>query len=358
MRLRPPALAIAAGAAAIVALSVVLAHSQAAATLDRTAAYKPDAGPYRVRTIETTVLHDTKRGKDLAVKVYHPDAPGPFPVIVFSHGFGGSKEGAPQLGEYWASHGYVTLHPTHADSGAIGEILRARLSGQRLRDGVEKGINAPDALANRARDVSLVIDSLREIEKRHPELAGRLDRGRIGVGGHSFGAGTATVIGGAALTPPGVTKPLSLADKRVACVLALSGQGKGQMGFTADSWKGIRVPFMSMTGSKDMGMNQGGPNWKREAFDGAPSGGKYHVYIEGATHASFVGNRSDEVRRGLLGRRTNASRASSGAVFGSVKCASLAFWDAHLKRDAAARKWLASDALTTCSRGIAGLSRK
>jgi len=38
------------------------------------------------------------------------------PVIVFSHGLLGSKEGYAVFGECLASWGYVSIHPTHSDS--------------------------------------------------------------------------------------------------------------------------------------------------------------------------------------------------------------------------------------------------
>jgi len=71
---------------------------------------------YKVRTVDQVVLIDSARHKQIPVKVYFPDARGPFPVIVFSHGAWGSKDGYFALGRYWASHGYVSIHPSHADS--------------------------------------------------------------------------------------------------------------------------------------------------------------------------------------------------------------------------------------------------
>src|SRR5581483_4684895 len=60
---------------------------------------------------------DAKRHRDVPVKIYYPKTgDGPFPVIVFSHGLGGSREGYEYLGNYWASHGYVSVHLQHLGS--------------------------------------------------------------------------------------------------------------------------------------------------------------------------------------------------------------------------------------------------
>ena len=52
-------------------------------------------GPYTVAATDNIVLRDAARDKDRARKAYYPEEPGPFPVIVFSHGAGHSKEAAP-----------------------------------------------------------------------------------------------------------------------------------------------------------------------------------------------------------------------------------------------------------------------
>jgi len=140
--------------------------------------YSPSAGPYQVRTIDCLVLHDTARGKDLPLKIYYPAAPGRFPVIIFSHGALASKDCYAALGQYWASFGYVSIHPSHADSVADSGFRGT------LRD----AIGDPRAWANRPQDISFIIDSLAEIARLAPQLRGKLDPRHIGVGGHSFGA--------------------------------------------------------------------------------------------------------------------------------------------------------------------------
>src|SRR3954453_8460143 len=60
---------------------------------------------------------DSKRGRPVPVKIYFPQSgPGPFPVILFSHGMGGNRDGYEYLGRHWASHGYVSVHVQHLGS--------------------------------------------------------------------------------------------------------------------------------------------------------------------------------------------------------------------------------------------------
>ena len=89
-------------------------------------AYTAAAGPFETAAADDLVLHDAQRNKGLHVKVTYPQTAGKFPVIVFSHGYGGSKDTYASLVEYWAARGYVIIQPTHDDSIAvIGAFLRA-----------------------------------------------------------------------------------------------------------------------------------------------------------------------------------------------------------------------------------------
>src|ERR1043165_9954210 len=80
------------------------------------ARYLPNETDYPVGSIPNAVLHDSARNKDLYMTIEYPTRGGPYPVIVFSHGFGGSNTAYTPLTEYWAGHGYIGLKPSHADS--------------------------------------------------------------------------------------------------------------------------------------------------------------------------------------------------------------------------------------------------
>ena len=60
---------------------------------------------------------DPARQRQVPARIYLPAAElGPCPVIVFSHGLGGSRLGYSYLGRHWASHGYATVHVQHRGS--------------------------------------------------------------------------------------------------------------------------------------------------------------------------------------------------------------------------------------------------
>ena len=71
-----------------------------------------------VGVIPTALLHDAQRNKDLDISLEYPTRGGPFPVIIFSHGYGASNRGYESLVAYWTGHGYVVIRPAHADAGA------------------------------------------------------------------------------------------------------------------------------------------------------------------------------------------------------------------------------------------------
>jgi dienelactone hydrolase len=284
--------------------------------------YSPSVGPYRVITADRVVLHDASRNKDLPLKIYYPAAPGPFPVIVFSHGALASKDAYSEFGKYWASFGYVSIHPSHADSTA----------DEGFRGTVRQAISDPQVCRNRPEDISFVIDSLSTIERLVPELQGKLDRRHIGVGGHSFGAYTAELIGGVSIIFPGEDKPQIFVDKRVSAILLLSPQGEGRMGLTAHSWDNLHLPMLLMFGSRDFGPWGESPAWRSEPYQRAPSGDKYEVELLGGTHMGFAGS----------------SSRGKGVPNQQLQCAkpeSLAFWDAYLKGNPEAKQYLLSHGL-------------
>ena len=280
--------------------------------------YKLSAGPHEVAVHKTLVLRDEKRDKDLQVRITYPKEKGRYPILVHSHGARGSKDAYEPLVRHWVSHGYVCIQPTHSESLSLGAKADRRIA---------------QAWKRRPGDVSFVLDSLAEIEKRVPGLAGKLDGSRIGAGGHSYGAHTAQLIGGVRThSVPGATE--TFRDERVKCVLLLSPQGRGAI-LKQDSWKTLKAPAMVVTGSKDSSPRTGqGPEWRLDVYNFCPPGDKYLVYIDGAYHGFG----------GITGRVWRGSGPANEDHVNIVKTTGLAFYDAYVKGDAKAKAWLASEA--------------
>jgi predicted dienelactone hydrolase len=307
--------------------------------------YELEPGPYTVSEVEDLVLHDAKRGKDLHVRVFYPNEAAKSPVIVFSHGAGGSQSCCDGLTRHWATYGYVTIQPTHDDSA-----VRRRNQGEeniRFMQAVRDALKRPSLWESRPRDISYVLDALPSLENRVPGLSGKMDAERIGVGGHSMGSYTTEAIAGALVDLPGHAGR-NFADSRVKAVLCLSPQGPGQFGLNEHSFDQIALPYMGMTGSLDSLGLVASPAWHKIPYERSQPGDKYHVFIDGANHMSFITPRTALPSHAKQG----------GAIFDYTNSVALAFWDAYLKGDARAKEYLESSALEEFSHGAVKLFRR
>jgi predicted dienelactone hydrolase len=307
--------------------------------------YKLETGPLAVTEVAGLVLHDDKRNKDVRVRVFYPVIAGKYPVIVFSHGAGGSDTCCESLTRHWATYGYITLQPIHEDS-----VVQRRSSGDenaRFPQAVGEALKNPALWESRPHDISFLLDSLAGLQKRVAGLNGKIDTSRIGVAGHYMGAYTAEAIAGALVDLPG--RPgQNFSDPRAKAILCLSPQGPGQFGLTVHSFSNISLPFMGITGSLDNLGPLANAAWHKIPFERSQPGDKYEVFIQGASHMSFI-----------TAETANSARSSqAAAILGYTNSASLAFWDTYLKDDNAAKKFLQSDALERSSHGAAKLSRR
>ncbi len=311
-----------------------------AASVDPVAAlYKAEAGPFAFDFQDAT-WRDEARQRDVPVRVYRPQtlaagderAQTRCPVVIFSHGLGGSREGYSYFAEHAASHGFIVILPSHA--GSDRAALRDRLGGRDRGDGGRGGwlhaaTHDPDNLGNRPRDISFIIDRL----SRDESLAAAADVDRIAVAGHSFGAYTATAVAGALVDLPDANDTV-FHDPRISAAIAMSPQGAGAMGLDEQAWSEMRVPVLFLTGTRDDGQGNRPAAWRREAFDRMQGSDAYLAVLEAATHATFSGR----LRRN--GRGAGFSEARHEQHLDIVCALSIAFLDAHLRSDDAARDWL------------------
>jgi len=337
----------------MLALAMVLAVRVRAGDL-----YKAGGEAHGVRVVDAA-WRDEARGRDVPVRMYVPEGEGEFPLIVFSHGLGASREMYGYFGRHMAESGYVVIAPTHhgSDTEALRAWVKENGYGKKNDEGegwLQAGVSDPDNLRNRPRDVSFVIDRAGKV----PELAGKVDLERIGVAGHSFGAYTSCAIGGMTVDLPDA-KGVSFRDPRVKAVMPMSPQGSGTMGITKDSWKGVSVPVFFLTGTSDYGSGGRAASWRREGFERVAGVDDYLFTIDGATHMTFggPGARGTEdgdksvrgrIREKIRDRVRAKSAEKSGGMDPDIEehsemtlAYASAFFDAYVRGDAKAKKWLA-----------------
>jgi dienelactone hydrolase len=272
------------------------------------------AGEVRAATADLA-----RAGQDpLPIRATWTDGTAPMPVIVFSHGLAGSRDGYQPLVRAWAERGYLVLQPTHPDSLAY-QPRSEWLSD--LRDARGYAARSLGDWDERPREVSFVLDHLDDLGRIGVDLA-RVDREHVGVGGHSFGAHTAALCGGLV-----TLAREDLAEPRADAILLLSPQGPGG-GVPDDGYGAIHLPTLMVTGSEDVSPVTGqGPDWRLGAWTSLGSDQAWLLYLDGATHN--LG--------GVSGRWFPGAGATDPALLQAVIDATTAFWDATLRGDAAAR---------------------
>jgi predicted dienelactone hydrolase len=288
-------------------------------------AYDPLALPADTRAATHDLeVRDAARDRTVPVRVFLPaEASEPCPVVLFSHGLGGSREGSGYLGDHWSRRGYAAVFLQHpgSDTAVWQDVPPAR----RLA-----AMREAASLANfrlRVEDVAAVIDAVGAWHRDadHP-LAGRLDPDRVGMAGHSFGAQTTQAVAGQSYPLVG----RRFTDPRIkAAVIMSPGTPQGRRD-PADAFAEVAIPWLLMTGTKDTAVIGGqSVESRRAVFPALPEGRAYELVLHAAEHSAFTD-------RALPGDREPRNANHHRAIL----ALSTAFWDAYLRGDADARDWL------------------
>ncbi len=293
-----------------------------------------------------------------------PDiAGGPYPLVIFSHGFGAHRHTYAYLTEHLASYGFVVIVPDHL------EVWNPEMS--------ELGESAFE----RPLDIQQVIAFAGTLAASDGELAGLVDMNQIGVAGHSYGGYTALTAGGArfdtaafnarcAEAAPGtefatVFCPIimpaeadlaalvgldevpegywpSWGDPRVRTVVSLAGSPLIQ----EDGLKEVTVPLLAMVGSLDTAGQ--GAEATEFIYQQVGSATKAQVIFANAEHYIFQWSCADAVGLADLGFFPVCSDSvwEMSRAHDLINHFTTAFLLATLKDDADAAAALSPDAVS------------
>ena len=279
---------------------------------------------FQPNTVDLTV-HDAKRKRDIPVRVYLPAATNAAPVVLFSHGLGGSRENNPYLGRHWAARGYVAVFMQHA--GSDSAVWKDKPANERM-DTLREAADGKNFML-RVQDVPAVLDQLAEWNAEAGQrLAGRLDLKRVGMSGHSFGAVTTQAVSGQTF----LLGVKSFQDARIKAAVAFSPSAP-RLGNADKAFGAVKIPWLLMTGTKDVApIGKIDVQSRLSVYPALPPGGKYELVLENAEHSAF-GDRP--LPNDKEARNPNHHRA--------VLAISTAFWDACLRGDDLAKTWLDGD---------------
>lgn len=278
------------------------------------------ADPVAPKFVDLTI-EDSARSREIPIRVWLPTKKDPAPVVLFSHGLGGSRENNGYLAKHWASRGYVCVFLQHPGSDeAVWKDVGFAERMRAMRDAA-----SAENLLLRAKDVPVVLDELmRRNMKEGDELQGRFDFHHVGMSGHSFGAVTTQAVSGQKM---GGQTPF--VDSRIDAAILFSPSSP-RAGSVEAAFGGVKLPWLLMTGTEDVSPIGGQTVESRLAvYPALPAGSKYEVVLDGAAHSAFN-------ERALPGDRVGRNPNHHKAIL----ALSTAFWDAYLKEDPAARAWL------------------
>ena len=308
--------------------------------------------------------------RPLPIKLFLPEGSDAVPVVILSHGGGGSRDANFAQAQHLASHGYAVLALEHP-----GSNTPRLLEGGRYVANLQAMTRDATEALGRPRDVSFAIDRAAQWQAEARPLQGRFDLGRVAVMGHSYGAYTALVACGARpvldwllpAVPPGQGLGPDLSDARVRACVALSPQGPGAPFFGEASYASIRRPVLGISGSRDE--QQGAPPENRRRYfellpamagtagmagtasgptgapgaAGTPSLGHAFVWLANADHTAFSDS-SGSGRRGL----PSSTRTDAQPI---TRAATLYFLNAQLRGQTEADSALSQAGLKSLLRG-------
>ena len=289
----------------------------------------PDSDPYKVMIKRDQLNDNARENRTVKIKTYYPVGrdDGPFPVILWSHGLGGSVDGAAFLSRFIASHGYVIVHVQH--HGTDSSLWEGK-EGHPW-DIIRDTHISRETTFNRYYDVPFVLDNLPDWMNQNPEAGTLADLSVIGMSGHSFGALTTQVMAGMKF-PNREGTLLSFKEDRIQAGILYS---PGSVEHLDDPdpetvYPSIDIPLFHMTGTDDGSpISDRGYEMRLAVYEHTDKAAKYLLVLQDGDHMVFNGS------RGKLGQ--NPNREKHEAI---IKVAALAYWDAALKNDAAAKAWL------------------
>jgi predicted dienelactone hydrolase len=226
---------------------------------------------------------DSLRERQVPARLYWPVAvSGRVPLIVFSHGMGGSRNGYTYLATRWAARGIASLHVQHIGSDTT--LLRG--NPLKIVNRLQSATQDSEAAA-RVGDLRFALDRI--LSGSTGPYAGLIDHQRIVAAGHSYGANTSLLAIGAQVNRDG--RWLEFRDRRYKAAILISAPPFYGETDLAGVLAKITVPTLHVTATQDVIRIPGfySPAGDRlTLFNAIPNSRKLLAVFRGGSHSMFT----------------------------------------------------------------------
>jgi dienelactone hydrolase len=247
------------------------------------------------RTLVTTLWYPARASGSAA-----GSGDGPYPLIVFAHGLGGSPQDYQQLLTAWAAAGYVVAAPVFP------------LSSSQTPGGPDGG-----DIGNQPGDMSFVVDQVLSASTApNGQLSGLVDAKEIGAAGHSNGA----------ITTLGLVANSCCRDTRVKAAVVMAGTTEG---LGRGSYNLAKAPPLLVVSDIHDGLV---PYGDAVAVFNQARGPKALLALDWDSSSDSTGSTAHMASSGVVG-------PTSGQVIKSTT----AFFNAFLKHERGARQAVSAD---------------
>jgi|GEM_PF-466244 len=289
----------------------------------------------RTHDLETELVVDPKTKRKIKLKVRLPAQAKPTALILYSPGLGSGVSNGADWCEAWREAGYLVATLAHpiTDDG-IWKTSKSRS----LKMTIAEAIASPQ-YALRVKDCRVALDYLLGLPSLKPYLeksdhgTGVLQRPRIGIAGHSYGALTVQSIAGQGQGGKG------LLDLRIDAAIAFSPSAMSQE--RAAAMGEVKIPFFCITGDLDGyvtfkqdadSVRLGVPLSQRQwVYDHLPHGKRQELLVAQADHMTFAGEPIDATH---FSRDVPVSEQNNAKTWARVSVLTTGFWDFYLKAEA------------------------
>ncbi len=287
------------------------------------------AEPYKVLLKRGEFIDLARDGRHVPYKIYYPTEHNlnNIPVILWSHGFGGNRDGASFISRFLAGQGYIIIHITHI--GTDSSLWEGKKGHP--WDILQKVKISRETTLNRMLDIPFILDQLPIFAKENPEIGKYMDLKHIGMSGHSFGSMTTQVMAGMKF-PNHENELIDMQDERICCGILYSPTPISHLTNEIDSkiYGSINIPLFHMTGTDDASPLGGYDyNFRLVIHQNAGHKNQYLQILDDGDHMIYNGT------RGKLGNNPKREEHEE-----KIKNASFAFWEAFLKNNKDAKTWL------------------